>query len=71
MTIIVLPIYYLMMIFSPNIIEKTYLLNSLSGIRITEIPIEELIFYFVFGSMVGLMYEYWQGLGLRKAVVKK
>lgn len=66
MTVLVLPIYYLMIFLSPNIIENTYLLDKLSGIRITGIPIEELIFYFIFGSMVGLVYEFWHGLGLRR-----
>lgn len=71
MILIALPVYYAMMLLSPGVIEKTYLLDKLSGIRITGIPIEEIIFYYVFGFMVTLLYEYWQGLGIRKEPVKK
>jgi hypothetical protein len=65
MTTIVLPVYYFLMIFSPGFVEKTYLFKTLSGIRITGIPIEELIFFFLFGCVTVLIYEYWWGFRLR------
>lgn len=71
MVLVVLPVYYFLIIFSTDFVEKTYFLDKLSGVTITRIPIEELIFYYLFAFMVTLYYEYWQGARLRKIPVKK
>lgn len=47
-------------------IEKTWMFQNLSGITVTKIPIEDLIFYFLMGFIVAPLYEYWQGYRLRK-----
>lgn len=65
MTLVVLPFYYLLIFLFDGFIQKTYPYTTLSGIKITGIPIEELIFWYVFGFMASLFYEYWQGLRLR------
>jgi hypothetical protein len=65
LTIIILPFYYFLMIFSPGFVEGTYQFKTLSGIRITGIPIEELIFFFFLGCTTVLIYEYWWGFRLR------
>ncbi len=61
--------YYFIMLISPQWIDHTYL-SSLSGVRITGIPIEELIFWFLAGLLFGPLYEYWQGkrlVGIKKS----
>ncbi len=63
--IAVLPFYYFLIYFSPGWIDMTYDL-SLSGIKFTGIPVEELVFYFLFGFCVGPSYEYWKGRKLVK-----
>jgi len=40
----------------------------LSGHRITGIPVEEIIFWFLAGFLFGPFYEYWQGVRLRRSV---
>ena len=70
MVLMVLPVYYILIIFSPGLIDKIYLFDTLSGIRITGIPIEELVFYYLFGFVGTLFYEYWQGWGLVKMPIK-
>ncbi len=67
MVLVVLPIYYLAMVLSPGYIETHWLHATLSGIRFTGIPIEELVFYSLFGFIVAPYYEYWQGIRLRAA----
>jgi len=63
-TIASLPSYYLAMFVNSEWIDATY--PMLSGIRITGIPVEELIFWFIAGFLFGPFYEYWQGKRLRK-----
>lgn len=62
---LVLPVYYILILFSPGIVDRTYFKDTLSGIRLTGIPIEEIIFYFCFGFFAAPLYEYWQSLRLR------
>lgn len=71
MILVALPVYVTEILLSPNIVSNTYIYNTLSGIRFIGIPIEELAFYFVFGFMVALMYEYWQGFRLRSMPSKR
>lgn len=66
MVLVAFPIYMFLVVISPGAAENTYIYNTLSGIKVYTIPIEEFIFYYVFGFMVALAYEYWHGLGLRK-----
>src|ERR1035437_716920 len=69
MLIASLPFYYTIILISPEWINKTYL-PTLSGVRITGIPIEELVFWFLAGFLWGPFYEYWKGERLRKILNK-
>jgi hypothetical protein len=60
-----LPFYYLIMILNSHWVDYTYSLQ-LSGVRLTGVPIEELIFWLAAGFLIGPMYEYWQGRSLTK-----
>lgn len=71
MVLVVLPIYLLFAYTSPATVEKFYIYPLVTGVRIKGIPLEEFIFYFIFGLMAALMYEYWQGLRLRKFATAK
>ncbi len=58
--------YYVIMALSPTWIVATYDFKHLSGIEITGIPVEELIFWFLAGLVFGPFYEYWQNEKLRR-----
>lgn len=66
MVLVTVPFYYFGMIFSPGYIEKTWMLQNLSGILVTGIPIEDIIFYFLLGLTAAPLYEFWQNERLRK-----
>ena len=71
MTVIIMPVYWFLILFSPRWVDHTYLFNYLSSIKFTGIPIEELVFWFLFGFTIGPFYEYWQGERLRAIPQKK
>jgi len=50
----------------PDFIDATYKFNTLSGLRILGVPLEEFIFWFLAGLVFGPFYEFWKGLRLRK-----
>ena len=59
---LVLFIFYLIyMAIYPNIILDWFQLEKISGILILGIPLEELIWGFSWGFLVGPFYEFWQG----------
>ena len=64
MAIVSIPSYLLILGLSSQWINNTYL-NSLSGIRLEGIPIEEFVFWFLSGLVFGPFYEYWQGEKLK------
>lgn len=49
----------------PNIIKEWWLLHNISGILILGIPIEEPIWFFLWGMVGGPLYEFWQGYRLK------
>jgi zinc transporter ZupT len=61
--------YYTIMIVSSDWISRTYL-SGLSGIKVTGIPIEELVFWFLAGLVFGPFYEYWQGGEVKEGFVR-
>jgi len=67
MMIISIPIYLILIKVSPGWVEHTWLFNSISGIKFLGIPIEDLIFYLLFGFVTGPFYEIWQGYRLKKS----
>ncbi len=66
MVVASLAFYYPIILLSPGWVETTYMLEKLSGILITGVPLEEFIFWFLAGVIFGPLYEYWQGERLRK-----
>jgi len=60
---IILYLFYLKLY--PNIIQDWWLLHNISGILIFGIPIEEPIWFFLWGMIGGPLYEFWQKYGLK------
>ncbi len=58
--------YYLIILLAPSWVATTYDFSHLSGVLVTGIPIEELVFWFLTGLVFGPFYEYWQCEYLRK-----
>ena len=50
----------------PNIIKDWWLLHNISGILVFGIPIEEPIWFFLWGMIGGPLYEFLRGYRLRK-----
>ena len=66
MTLACLPFYFTAMAVSSEWIGATYDVGNLSGQLAMGIPIEELVFFFLFGFLAGPAYEYWQNERLIK-----
>lgn len=65
--VMVIFIYLPIIILFPSWIKITWDLQELSNIFVWKIPIEDIIFYFLLGLVVGPFYSYWKGhLFLRK-----
>lgn len=69
MVLVAVPLYYLSKILVPEALKTFYLFPLQPDIRLYGVPIQELIFYFVFGFMIPLVYEYWHGIKLKRAPV--
>lgn len=65
MALVSLPAYWVVIFLSPGWVNATYLFKNLSGILVAGVPVEELIFWFLTGFLIGPFYEYWQGERLR------
>lgn len=65
MALVSLPFYYVLIWLFPGFVYKTWLFQYLSGTTITGIPVEGIVFYFLFGFVIGPLYEYWQNRRLR------
>jgi hypothetical protein len=65
-TVASMPIYLLLKCVSPDFIEKTWMWQNLSGIRFLEIPVEDLIWFFLAGFSISPLYLYWKNKKLRK-----
>lgn len=44
----------------PNLIADWWFLNNISGILIIGIPLEEIIWFYLFGLFTGALYEFWK-----------
>ncbi len=61
-TICILPLYWTTIITTPGWVSATYDFRYLSGILTMGIPVEELIFWFIAGSFIGILSAYtWSG----------
>lgn len=55
-----IPFYIFLEVFSPGFVEKTWILSSLTGITIANIPIEDFLYYFSLGCFLGTWYLLWK-----------
>ena len=54
MVIFSVPIYLITLWVFPEFISQTWTLSGLSGVGFFQIPVEDLIYYFLFGASVGV-----------------
>lgn len=66
MTLVSMPVYFILIFVSPGWIERVWDFQKISGIMVAGIPAEDLIFYFLFGFLIAPLYEYWKGEYLRR-----
>jgi hypothetical protein len=59
-----IPVYIILEYLSPKFVNKTWLIGNLTGITIAGIPIEDLIYYFTLGCLLGTFYLFWKNEGL-------
>lgn len=51
--------YKILFIIYPNLINDWWLLGNISGILLLGIPLEEIIWFFLFGLSCGPIYNFW------------
>lgn len=66
MMLISIPAYIIPDLVSPNLLNNSWYYHLLSGIRIIGIPIEDLIFYILFGIWIGPLYELYYSKKLKR-----
>lgn len=71
MLITVIPVYLSIYYFSPSTFPNTYFFEKLSGYTWLGIPIEEFVFYFLFGAMIGPMWDWLQNQKFQKESKRK
>jgi hypothetical protein len=59
--------YWILLTIYPNLFEKIWMMDNLSGITIVGMPVEELIWSFSWGVLAGPMYEFYFGLRFQKS----
>lgn len=52
--------YPLLNIISPGWIEHFWLFQNIGYITVLNIPLEEIVWYFLAGIFIGPLYEYWK-----------
>jgi len=58
--------YSFLLYFFPQIFQRMWLLSNISGITLNRIPMEEILWAFTYGLMVGPLYECYAGLAFQK-----
>tara|TARA_Y100000310_G_scaffold329510_1_gene399519 strand:- start:1209 stop:1907 length:699 start_codon:yes stop_codon:yes gene_type:complete len=58
--IISAPVYYLLELISPGWIDAFWYFQNTPKIILFWVPIDDIIFYFLSGLLLGPLYEYWQ-----------
>jgi hypothetical protein len=61
------PVYFLYKLLCPTAISQEWIFPLHPNFRVFDVPAQEFIFYFAFGFMVPLVYEYWHGLTIKRA----
>lgn len=59
--------YLIFLSFSPQAIQKWWMLKNISGVLIIGVPLEELLWAFAWGAVAGQIYEYFAGLRFKKS----
>ncbi|MBI2627486.1 hypothetical protein HYW72_00995 [Candidatus Nomurabacteria bacterium] len=59
-TLISIPIYYIIFSFDPTAINF-WIHKNISGIMLLNIPVEDLVWFFVTGMFISPLYEFWKG----------
>jgi hypothetical protein len=70
MAVISLLFYFTIIWVSPGWVHHTYQFRTLSGVLVFGIPIEEFVFWFLAGMLMGPFYEYWHCERFRKSWVR-
>lgn len=52
-------IYLIWLLIFPNAVEKLWLENGLSDVKLSRVPLEEIIWYLTWGMFGGVLYESW------------
>lgn len=65
-TLIAIPAYLLLFLVEPGYVQSWYLLDHISGILFLGIPIEDIVWFFATGLLLGCVYEFWQGGRLQR-----
>lgn len=68
MVLVTLFLYIVLLKLFPELFVRLWLLKNLTGVFIFGIPVEELWWAFFFGLFAGPLYEFFEGLRLRKSV---
>lgn len=55
-------IYTVLLVFYPDLVEKFWVPEGISGTQIFKIPIEELIWFTSWGAFAGIFYEFWRNV---------
>lgn len=59
MTLLIIILYVIWLTIYPETVQKFWITESLSGIKLWKIPIEELMWFFAAGMSAGVLYEFW------------
>ena len=52
--------YYILNLITPGFFDEFWLFQNIGRIMVLGIPLEEHIFYFLTGALIGPLYEYWK-----------
>ncbi|MFH0962080.1 MAG: lycopene cyclase domain-containing protein [archaeon] len=55
-----IPVFFLLNLLEPGFVQKYWFLEKLSGIIFLGVPLEDLIWFFTIGLLIGPVYEFWQ-----------
>ena len=71
LTLVSFGFYLIPELISPGWIASTWNFHMFSGILLFKIPIEEFIWYFISGLLIGPLYEYWKDEQINKSKLEK
>ncbi len=66
LTIITLPVYWIVFNMIPGWREAYWNYETISGYHLIQIPYEDIIWWFFAGAIISVVYDYFYGLGMKK-----